>query len=224
MGRSCKTQVDGGGAGEGLYAGRGLCVHAAASSWESSCGNGAAQHAQPPHMHLAPHPTPTRSPTHAYPPPHPAVPSPRRRAPAPPPHAIGALRDVPQKYRINLLNVTWGAHYYQCVYLLAAKDEATMAAAAAARRVYGMDALGPYMPHLSLLYAELPEEAKARAVEGEVARLYGEGAGYETLLVEQGFPVETIQVWHTDTADRDCRTWCLAAEYELRGGGGGGAR
>ncbi len=47
----------------------------------------------------------------------------------------------------------------QCVFLTVAASEATMQAAALARQLYGMTT-GPYMPHLSLLYADLSDAEK----------------------------------------------------------------
>lgn len=123
------------------------------------------------------------------------------------------------KYRVNLQDVTRGAIFYQCVYLLVAKDPGTMAAAAKARQLYGM-ATGPYMPHLSLLYSDADEATRARVAEDEVARLYGEGSGYDTLLVETGYTVESLQVWYTPTDDRSLASWCMVGEFELTGQAG----
>jgi hypothetical protein len=66
-----------------------------------------------------------------------------------------------QKHRVNFVEVTRGTFFYQCVYLLVAKDAGIMAAAAAARSVFGMTT-SPYMPHLSLLYADLTEAEKSK--------------------------------------------------------------
>ncbi|GLI64324.1 hypothetical protein VaNZ11_007551 [Volvox africanus] len=119
-----------------------------------------------------------------------------------------------KKYRINFVNVTRGTFFYQCVFLLVAKDEGTMAAAAAARSVYGMTT-PPYMPHLSLLYADLDDTEKAKVVEYETARLYGESSGYDTLLVETGYEVGSLALWYTPTDDETTQSWCLVEEYPL---------
>ncbi|KAG2429139.1 hypothetical protein HYH02_014175 [Chlamydomonas schloesseri] len=121
-----------------------------------------------------------------------------------------------KKYRINFTDVTRGPIYYQCVYLRVAKDDGAMAAAATAREVFGTTT-GPYMPHLSLLYSDIPEEERAKAVEYETARLYGESSGYDTLLVENGYEVDSFAVWYTPVADKSLKSWCLVGEFELTG-------
>jgi hypothetical protein len=52
------------------------------------------------------------------------------------------------------LDVTYGAVFFQCVYLLCVKEAAVMAAGAAARKAFELDT-PPYMPHLSLLYSDI---------------------------------------------------------------------
>ncbi|GIL83708.1 hypothetical protein Vretimale_10495 [Volvox reticuliferus] len=117
-----------------------------------------------------------------------------------------------KKYRINFVDVTRGTFFYQCVFLLVAKDEGTMAAAASARSVFGMTTT-PYMPHLSLLYADLVDAEKAKIVEYETARLYGESSGYDTLLVETGYEVGSLALWYTPTDDHTTQSWCLVEEF-----------
>lgn len=62
-----------------------------------------------------------------------------------------------QKYRLNFLNIVSGAIYYQCVYMLCMPEAPAMAAAAEARKMFDMTALGTYMPHLSLVRSTLVE-------------------------------------------------------------------
>ncbi|KAG2446365.1 hypothetical protein HXX76_000951 [Chlamydomonas incerta] len=121
-----------------------------------------------------------------------------------------------KKYRINFTDVTRGSIYYQCVYLSVAKDDGAMAAAATAREVFGITT-GPYMPHLSLLYSDIPQEERAKAVEDGIVRLYGESSGYDTLLVENGYEVDSFAVWYTPVADKSLKSWCLVGEFELTG-------
>lgn len=63
-----------------------------------------------------------------------------------------------QPYRVSFDRVACGAAFHQCVYVLCATDAATMQAGAAARAAYGQDPAAPYMPHLSLLYSDMPAE------------------------------------------------------------------
>ena len=46
-------------------------------------------------------------------------------------------------------------------------------------------------------------------------RLYGEGSGYDTLLVETGFAVDSIAVWYTP-ADKTAASWCKVADIPLQ--------
>lgn len=62
-----------------------------------------------------------------------------------------------QPLRLNFLDVSCGASFHQCVYLLAAKEPALLGAAAAARKAFGADPAAPYMPHCSLLYSDVPQ-------------------------------------------------------------------
>ncbi|GFR41776.1 hypothetical protein Agub_g2536 [Astrephomene gubernaculifera] len=153
--------------------------------------------------------------------------------PAFPPH-VTVLGDIPgpreevmrrarelagkiKKYRINFTGVAAGASYYQCVYLLVAREEGPLAAAAAARQQYGMTT-PPYMPHLSLLYSDAEPAERAKVVDSETGRLYGEGSGYDSLLVETGFEVDRLAVWYTPTEDRSTGAWSCVGEVELAGG------
>ena len=50
------------------------------------------------------------------------------------------------------------------MFILMHKDEAVVEAAAAARRAFGQAPLD-YMPHLSLLYAKIPDEERTEIAE-----------------------------------------------------------
>jgi hypothetical protein len=50
----------------------------------------------------------------------------------------------------------------------------------------------------------------------EVQRLYGEGSGYGTLLLQQGFTAERVAVWYTPVEDTSLRSWAQVAEFELQ--------
>ncbi|KAJ9515222.1 hypothetical protein QJQ45_002365 [Haematococcus lacustris] len=119
-----------------------------------------------------------------------------------------------KKYRLNFLNVSTGTFYYQCVFLLVAQEPAVMQAAAAAREAFGMST-GPYMPHLSLLYADLSDADKAKAADSARTRLFGEGQTYDTLLVDPGFTADRLALWSTPTDDKSTASWCLVAEFPL---------
>ena len=76
-----------------------------------------------------------------------------------------------QPYRISFDRVSSGAIFHQCVYVLCGAEAATMAAGAAARAAFGLDAAatvaagvagaaGGSMPHLSLLYSDIDQEER----------------------------------------------------------------
>lgn len=142
------------------------------------------------------------------------------RAPPPPVSPDISFCTLPhllltQKFRINLLDVSTGPSFHRCVYFLAAKDPAIMAAGQAARDTFGMTG-DDYMPHCSLLYADLAPEDKGRAAAAAVQRLFGEGSDYSTLLLEAGFTAESITLWYTPADDLQLASWKQLAEFELQ--------
>lgn len=80
-----------------------------------------------------------------------------------------------------------------------------------------MEHLEPYMPHCSLLYSDIPEAEREVAAAQASKRLYGEGSGYETLLIEPGFAVDSISLWYTPTEDKTTAKWCKVADIPLSG-------
>lgn len=119
-----------------------------------------------------------------------------------------------QKFRINFLNVVQGSSFHKCVYILVAKEQAIMAAGAAAQQAFGK-APADYMPHLSLLYADVDDTARTASQQAAVQRLYGEGSDYKTLLTDNGFVAEAISLWYTPVEDRSLASWKQVAECPL---------
>lgn len=64
-----------------------------------------------------------------------------------------------------------------------------------------------YMPHLSLLYADLTEEEKKRAQEK--ANAIDESIGSLT------FQITRLALYKTDTEDKTLKSWEKVAEYNL---------
>lgn len=89
-----------------------------------------------------------------------------------------------------------------------------MQAGATAREQFEMAPAG-YMPHLSLLYADLSDEAKAESMRQAVQRLYGDGSSYNTLLTDNGFNAEAISLWYTPVEDKSLGSWVQVAEFAL---------
>ena len=48
-------------------------------------------------------------------------------------------------------------------------------------------------------------------------RLYGEGSGYDTLLIETGFTVDSIAVYYTPIEDKELKSWVKIADIPLSG-------
>ncbi len=71
-----------------------------------------------------------------------------------------------QAYKLRLDRVGKANTRFQCVFILMHKDEEAVAAAVATQRKFGLaSASEPYMPHLSLLYADISEEERTELAE-----------------------------------------------------------
>lgn len=121
-----------------------------------------------------------------------------------------------QKLRLNFLDVSHGATYHRCVYILVAKEPPIMQAGQLARQEFGMEgSADAYMPHVSLLYADLDPTAALQAQAAAVQRLYGEGSDYSTLLTDTGFTAQSLSVWYTPAEDRSLGSWKQVADLPL---------
>jgi 2'-5' RNA ligase len=92
--------------------------------------------------------------------------------------------------------------FFRCLFLSADQDAALERAHVLALEAFGLRAPRPFMPHLSLLYAELPEQARA-ALAAQIGR---------TLAC--AFEVATLEVHRTAGATE---TWRRLAAFALRG-------
>ncbi len=52
-----------------------------------------------------------------------------------------------------------------------------------------------------------------------MARLWGEGSTYDTLLPDSGFDVGGFSVWYTPVEDKSLESWERVAEFKLAGSG-----
>ncbi len=74
---------------------------------------------------------------------------------------MGSVACSMQAYRINFDDVSYGSIFHQCVYVRCKLHAATLQAARRAREAFGQDPdATPYMPHLSLLYSDIPRETR----------------------------------------------------------------
>lgn len=74
-----------------------------------------------------------------------------------------------QAHRIEFQDVSYGAIFHQCVYVRCKTDGATMDAAQQTRQAFGHPTDAPYMPHLSLLYSDIPAETRWALIPGASA-------------------------------------------------------
>lgn len=118
-------------------------------------------------------------------------------------------------YRITFDRVACGSIFHQCVYVLCKADEQTMQAGAAAREAYGHDPRSRYMPHLSLLYADIDQQERERVVAEEQQRLFGPGQALLAGDQELGFRVTSLTVWETEESDKSLVSWRQLAEFPL---------
>ena len=65
-----------------------------------------------------------------------------------------------QPYQLQLQDVHFGATFHQCVYIRIQPQPLVMRAGAETRAAYGGDRNATYMPHLSLLYSDIDEDAR----------------------------------------------------------------
>jgi len=75
-----------------------------------------------------------------------------------------------QAYKLRFDRIAQSTTRFQCVFVLVHPDEEVQRAAAAARRAFGLGDGEGYTPHLSLLYADIPQEERAELVEQLQAR------------------------------------------------------
>jgi len=65
-----------------------------------------------------------------------------------------------QPYQLQFQDVHFGAIFHQCVYIRIQPQPHVMHAGAETRAAYGGDRDATYMPHLSLLYSDIDEDAR----------------------------------------------------------------
>jgi hypothetical protein len=110
-----------------------------------------------------------------------------------------ALRPFP----LRLLAVEGKDEPFRCLFVRAAADEPLVAAHAAASCAFGRRPDAGFLPHLSLVYGRLPDDAKADLA----AALSG--------LVASRFPVARLHVWRTEGPVAE---WQELGALDLAGG------
>jgi len=95
------------------------------------------------------------------------------------------LAGIVRPYRIILRGAAQTDYYFRCVFSTADKEDEVMDANRAAKEVFGRHDDAPYMPHLSLVYGNLPEETRNALV-----------AKFDDLVAE--FPVDRLHLFRTE--------------------------
>ncbi|XP_076924690.1 cyclic phosphodiesterase-like [Bidens hawaiensis] len=111
-------------------------------------------------------------------------------------------------YNATVEKVETGTFFYQCVFLLLHKTKEVMETAAHCWSHFGFTSPTPYMPHLSILYADLTEEEKKRAQEKANA--------LDESINSLSFPITRLALYKTDTEDKTLKSWGKVAEITLQ--------
>jgi len=111
-----------------------------------------------------------------------------------------------EPFPIRFARAARGDIFHQCVFLLAETSDELMKANVAAREALGMSP-GNYMPHLSLLYADISQAERQEIVDELNA------SGDEA--IRSSFEASALAVWETDGADKTCRSWRRVASFPL---------
>ncbi|EPS61040.1 hypothetical protein M569_13761, partial [Genlisea aurea] len=102
-------------------------------------------------------------------------------------------------YTAAVEGVSSGNFFYQCVFLKVNPSQEVLDASSHCCDVFGYQNSSPYMPHLSLLYGDLSEEAKKSA----------QTKAYEIddTINSLNFQIQSIALYKTDTEDKSCESW-----------------
>lgn len=119
-------------------------------------------------------------------------------------------------FEVQLDHVAAGRAFYQCVYILAKRSPAVVAAGAAARTAYGLDPAEHFMPHVSCLYSDVDLAERERLAAELQMRFFGGGA---EALPARAFVAGELELWRTEG---EVARWERVAALPLTGGGGAG--
>ncbi|XP_074568427.1 cyclic phosphodiesterase-like [Curcuma longa] len=111
------------------------------------------------------------------------------------------------RYPVRVYAAGRGTFFYQCVFLLVDPTPEVVETKSHACIHFRYENSTPYMPHLSLLYADLPDEVKEKARQ-RVEVLDKEITGIN-------FEVEALALYRTDTEDKSLESWEPVEVYQL---------
>ncbi|KAJ4823901.1 hypothetical protein Tsubulata_026747 [Turnera subulata] len=118
-----------------------------------------------------------------------------------------AACDGLRAYTAAVDRVATGTFFYQCVYLLLHPAAEVVEASDRCSGHFGYQRSTPYMPHLSLLYADLTDDQKQKALEKANA--------LDESINGLSFPISRLALWKTDTEDKTLTSWEKVAECSL---------
>ncbi|XP_004293642.1 PREDICTED: cyclic phosphodiesterase-like [Fragaria vesca subsp. vesca] len=111
-------------------------------------------------------------------------------------------------YEAKVERVATGTFFYQCVFLLINPTPQVVEASTSCCGHFGYNNSTPYMPHLSILYADLSDEDKKKAQEK--ANILDES------ITSLSFAVTRLALYKTDTEDKTLKSWEKIAECTLQ--------
>ncbi|KAG7034670.1 Cyclic phosphodiesterase, partial [Cucurbita argyrosperma subsp. argyrosperma] len=110
-------------------------------------------------------------------------------------------------YQATVDCVSTGTFFYQCVFLLIHPTTQVVETSSHCCGHFGCNNSTPYMPHLSLLYANISDEQKKQAKE--LAEKLDEA------INGLSFPITRLALYKTDTGDETLKSWEKIAEQDL---------
>ncbi|PHU19010.1 Cyclic phosphodiesterase [Capsicum chinense] len=120
---------------------------------------------------------------------------------------IKGCGEVKKVYSGTVEKVDVGTFFYQCVYLLLHPTTEVVESSARCCSSFGCNSSSPYMPHMSLLYADLTDEEKKKAQEK--ACILDESIG------NMSFQITRLALYKADTEDKSLKSWEKIEEYNL---------
>ncbi|KAH9627288.1 hypothetical protein KSS87_013533 [Heliosperma pusillum] len=114
-----------------------------------------------------------------------------------------ACNDLKKAYVVHSKGVSTGT----CVYLLLDTNPQVVALRDHCCRHFAYERRSPYLPHMSLLYADLTEDEKRKA--------QARANAVDDSLGNLSFSIKRLALYKTDTEDKSLKSWEKVAEYEL---------
>lgn len=113
------------------------------------------------------------------------------------------VKTLKQSVEFELAEVAKLDSFFQCVFLRALKNELMLETVSQARQRFRPDLLGSdFMPHLSILYGDHPQDIRDQAI----------ARAKKLLSLPQRFTGDKISLW---TSGIPAKEWQMVAEYKI---------